>query len=155
MPQISAELVLSVLISCLLFALGAFCLVWQGMKRRRADLGELAPDDRVYFERQFRRRRQGSLLLMLAGVLIFIAQGLVDYERSPRLFGWLWVGVLLTLLWTVVLSWVDLAAIMRYARRNWQNLSDDRRKALRRAIAEHHARGNGSAGQPPNRDTES
>ena len=155
MPQISAELILSILISCLLAALGSLCLAWEIRKRRRADSQGLGPGDREHFERQYFRRRQCSLLLILAGVLIFIAQGVVDYKQSPRLFGWLWMGVLLVVLWTVVLSWADLAAIIRYARRHWQHLSDNRREALRRAITEHHARGNGSARQPPNRDAES
>ena len=84
--SLSIELAWSALISLLLLVLGVFCLVREEVRRRRlAGSGEVTSADREHFERQYIRRRNGSVVLIGAGIVIFVAQNFVDYEHSPRL----------------------------------------------------------------------
>ena len=155
MSPLSIELAWSELISLVLIVLGAYSLIREGVRRhRQADSSELTPTDCEHFERQYIRRRNGSVVMILAGIIIFVAQNVVDHERSPRIYAWLWIGVLLAVLWMVTLSLADLLAIRRYGRRHLQNLTQDRREMLRQQIARIHSRGNGSVPRPPDSDAE-
>ena len=146
---------MSELISFVLIVLGSYCLVRERVRRhRQANSSDVTPPDREHFERQYVRRRNGSVLLILAGIVIGVAQNLVDLERTPRLYAWLWVAVLLAVLGMVTLSLADLLAIRRYARRHWQRLTQDRREMIKRQMAQIQSRGNGSVPRPPHSDAE-
>ncbi len=146
MFELVIRLAWSGLISVTLIGLGAYYLVREGRAwRRNGGYEGVPPADRTYFRRQFYRRFQGSILLVLAGIAIFIGLNVLEIKRSPRLYGCFWIAVLLGLLWMIYLSGADLIAIRRYARREEQRLDNERRELIAQDIAELRARNNGDA----------
>ena len=155
MPSPLIELIGSVLISLTLVALGVYYFMREYLERRRnGSYAEWPAEDRRHYSGQFYRRAVGSSLLVAAGVAIFIGQGVLDWNESPRLYAWLWTGVLLGLLGIVSLAGADILAIQRYARRQRRKLSADRREMIERQLEQYRAERGSQSRLPPDFDVE-
>ena len=122
--------------------------------RRLRETPEL-PTAELHRERnQSRRRLISSGLMLLIAVLLVIAQlwlespaqrlaDLRDHSDVPltdnqkdfvRLYGAVWIAILLLLLAVILLAAFDLWAIRRYGRQQHRKLSDDRRAMVARQL---------------------
>ena len=150
MPQERIELVASGIISLTLVALGAIYLIREDRERRRqAGYRNLPPADRKHFRHQYVRRAVGSTLLIMAGVAIFIGQGVMDWQALPRAYAWLWIGVICGLFGIVALAGADLIAIYRYSRRHQQRIEQDKLAMIQRQLAQYRAERREPSDPPP------
>jgi hypothetical protein len=155
MPSPLVELVISALISLTLVGLGVFYLVREIVERRRNEAYvRLPPDDRRHFRGQFYRRTVGSSLLIVAGIAIFVGQGVLDWQETPVIYACLWIGVALGLLGVISLAGADLLSIRRYARRQQKRLEADRREMIERQLEVYRAEREAQRGVPPDFDVE-
>jgi hypothetical protein len=77
---------------------------------RRLQAEELAPRERDFRRRQYRRRMQTSTMLGLLGVAIFVGQWLMTWESSRMFLVIYWSGVLVLVLWMALLAMADITA---------------------------------------------
>ena len=150
MPASRAEIFWTALLSLILIGIGVVYLVRQWQRRRPpGDSGNLSPADRDYFERQARRRRHGSILLILVGAALPGGLKLLDPLRTPRLFGGFWMAILVGILGMFTLALLDVFAIRRYARRHRQRIEEDKRIMIGRQIEAFRTQGNGKPRENP------
>jgi hypothetical protein len=155
MPAPLIELVVSAVISLTLVGLGVYYLLREFGERRRNDAYvRFPPEDRRHFRGQFYRRFAGSTLLVAAGIAIFIGQGVLDWEESPRLYLWIWLGILAGVFGIISLAGADLISIRRYARRQHKRLEADRREMIERQLEVYRAEKESQRGVPPDFDVE-
>ena len=155
MPPPLVELAVSAVIALTLVGLGVYYFIREVVERRRSEAYvRLPPEDRRHFQGQFYRRAVGSTLLVAAGIAIFIGQGVLDWNETPRLYAWLWTGVLLGLFGIISLAGADLLAIRRYARRQQKRLEADRREMIERQLEVYRAEREAQRGVPPDFDVE-
>lgn len=114
----------------------AFVLTWRQRveSRRPRNLSDEA--DARYFARQDRRRYRGAVLLALLGLGIGVG-GNIDIRagQSERIaFVVVWIVVLLLVLQTLLLAFLDLWSTRRYADRHRRKLVEERRQTLEREI---------------------
>lgn len=149
------ELAWSAAIFLTLVGLGSYHLIREVIERRRNEAYvRLTSEDRRHFQGQFYRRVVGSTLLISAGIAIFVGQGLLDWKETPRLYAWLWTGVLLGLFGIVWLAGADLLSIRRYARRQQKRLEADRREMIERQLEVYRAERSDTRRLPPDFDVE-
>jgi hypothetical protein len=155
MPSPLVELIVSAIISLTVVALGVYYLTREIVERRRND-GYLRfpPEDRRHFQGQFYRRVAGSTLLFSAGVAIFIGQGVLDWQETPRFYAWLWGGIILGLFGIISLAGADIWSIRRYARRQQKRLETDRREMIERQLELYRAEREAQRRVPPDFDVE-
>ncbi len=155
MPISPVEMIWSGAIALTLVAMGGFYLLREWLEWRRQDgFCRHHPADAGHFRNQFYRRAVGCLLLVAAGLTIFVCQGLLDWRESPRVYMGLWTGVALGLFGVVALAGADIWSIRRYARRHRQKLDADRREMLARQIEQYQLERNTFRGVPPDFDVE-
>jgi formate/nitrite transporter FocA (FNT family) len=129
------ELFWSGVIALVLVGLGVYYWLREGGEwRRQIGYENLPPADRRHFRCQFYRRRVGAALLTVIGLVIAVSQGVVDWHATPRVYAWLWIGVMVGLMAVVALAGVDLVAIRRFARRQQQRINEDRQAMLARQL---------------------
>ncbi|WP_169974248.1 hypothetical protein [Tautonia rosea] len=114
----------------------AFVLTWRQRleSRRPRNLADEA--DARYFARQDRRRYRGAVLLAMLGLGIGVG-GNIDIRagQSERIaFVVIWILVLLLVLQTLLLAFLDLWSTRRYADRQRRKLAEERRQTLEREI---------------------
>jgi hypothetical protein len=121
--------------------------------RKLRETPDLPEEETRRERRQCWRRLVSSVLLLLIAALIVVAelwlerpaQVLADRDKSLfpltdderaflRLWGAVWIAVLLLLFVVVVLALVDLWAIRRYSRIQHRKLRDDRRAMIARQL---------------------
>ena len=129
------------------------------LRRLRGDHG--LPDEEVRWRRgQARRRLFGcGLMLALAALLTWAllslegtAQHIADVGRPAdtpenrqflRLYGAVWVGILLLVMAVVLLAAVDIWSTRRFSMRQQRKILDDRRAMLEREVARYREERNG------------
>jgi hypothetical protein len=154
-PSSIAELAWSAVISLVITGLGTYYLIREIAGRRRNVAHTNLPEaDRSHFHWQFVRRVIGSSLLIIAGVGIFIGQGLLDWTQTPLLYFSLWLGVMLGLFGLVCLAGADIIGIRRYAERQRRRLEDDRREMINRQLEQYRAEKGEPSRLPPDFDVE-
>jgi cell division protein FtsB len=74
-----------------------------------AHRAEEATDERAkfHYRRQFRRRIQVSVLLILVGVMIPLGDWLMVQRPDPKWTAFFWIAVLLMALWIMLLAALD------------------------------------------------
>lgn len=150
MPPDWIELVVSGLISLTLVGLGGYYLLREHVERRRQNgYRNLPPVDARHFRFQYIRRAVGSSLLILSGVAIFIGQTVMDWRAEPKIYAWLWIGVMLGLLGIISLAGADLWSIYRYSRRHQRRIAEDRQAMIRRQLEEYRAERRDGPSTPP------
>lgn len=100
--------------------LGA-ALIVSHLGSRRRNLADTTLDDRerVYFQRQFRRRMLASSLLTLIGILIPLGDELiVPWERFQRAWASYWILVLLLVLCVLLMAALDWLATGAHVRKS-------------------------------------
>ena len=116
--MIQKYLSLAVGLSVLALGLG---LVISHIRSRRRHLADSTLEDRerLYFQRQFRRRMQASSLLALVGILIPLGDDLfIPWERFQKGWAIYWLLVLLLVLWVLLLAALDWLATGAHVRMN-------------------------------------
>lgn len=76
----------------------------------------LAEGERSFYRRQFRRRVQVAILLMVIGVMIAVGDKWIPWQRAPGLFTFYWMLIVVLALWIVMLAIGDQIAGMARAR---------------------------------------
>ncbi|MBI3865797.1 MAG: hypothetical protein HY290_28320 [Planctomycetia bacterium] len=107
-------------------------LIWWHLSTRATQCGDaaLSDSDRLYFARQFRRRVQISLLVILLGVMIPVGDSLMQRDH-PRFWTWYWIAVLMIALWIMALAaldWLSFRTYRRAARASLASLERKRRE---------------------------
>ncbi len=104
MNDIKASLVFGI---CLIL-LGIWLIRWHraAWNAHRAD--ETADERaKLHYRRQFRRRIQVSVLLVLVGVMIPLGDWLMVQRRDPKWIAIFWIAVLFIALWIMLLAALD------------------------------------------------
>lgn len=103
LPYLSAMLVLL-----------AIAMLWNHQRRWRLTAGRpMDAAERDYRVSQFRRRTQTATLLALIGICMFVGYW-VEPRAHPRVFGAIWLGVMLITLWMIGLAMFDAIETGRY-----------------------------------------
>jgi hypothetical protein len=163
------QIVFTSLLIVILLGLAGFS-VWRQWQTRQSLHGEinLSLEDRLFVQRQFRRRLAcAGLMVLLAGLLALsfvlegpanqlVAQGEAararggelqelnpEQERFLHLWSGFWIVALLVLLGIIVLAGLDLRAIRRYGQRHLRQIQADRRTMIEHEIARVRSQRNG------------
>jgi hypothetical protein len=163
------QIVFTSLLIVILLGLAGFS-IWRQWQTRQGLHGEinLSLEDRLFVQRQVRRRLAcAALMVLLAGLLSlsFVLEGpanqLVDQgekarargdeppelapeqERFLHLWSGFWIVALLVLLGIIVLAGLDLRAIRRYGQRHLRQIQADRRAMIEHEIARVRSQRNG------------
>lgn len=98
-------------------------------RKRHQDDPTLEERERVFYQRQFRRRMQASGLLALIGFLIPIGDDLfIPWQRHQGAWALYWMIVLLLVLWVLVLASLDWIATGAHVRTSKNALARLERK---------------------------
>ena len=103
---------LSLVVGLALFGLGSW-LVASHIQTRRRHLADptLEERERIFFQRQFRRRMQASGLLASIGIMIPIGDDLfIPWQHFPRGWAAYLMVLLLLVLWVMILAAMDWLA---------------------------------------------
>ncbi len=124
-------------LAVLLVALGLIwwhVSAWQAWQRLA-----VAPRERDYRRRQFRRRMQTSTMLGILAVGIFLGRWLLEFSIPPLWQGIYWSGLVFLLLWMGLLAGVDAIATRLHFGRMRQDclLEQTRLQAELRRLQEH------------------
>jgi hypothetical protein len=165
-----SQLVFGVMLVLVLLLLAGYYGWRQVQTLRSLPESEEFPDERQYVRRQAWRRLVGCVLMVLlaclfSGWFLFgiddVANQLVqqghdavesgqkpeldaDQKQAFRLVGWYSVGTLLVFLALVATAGLDVLAISRYRRRQFQKIRDDRRAMIERQAARLRTQRNGA-----------
>jgi hypothetical protein len=90
-------------------------MLWSQIKagRRRAD-EPADPVERVFFNRQHRRRLQQAAMIILIAVLINVGD-LIPWQNAPGTFGLYWGTVLCLVFWVILLAVGDMLSTKLYS----------------------------------------
>jgi len=144
MPPAASATTASLVLTAVLLVLAAYFALrqWRDHRHRDPDLSEADAD---YFARQDVRRWLGSVVMVLLAAGIGFGTR-INPRANPaarRLFGWVWMGVIVLLLIWLILALLDWRAITAYARRHRQALAHERFAAFEEERRKQAARGNG------------
>lgn len=152
-----SEIVFGVLLVIALLALSVYFARRQFAVLRRLRASDFPVDDEHLYERRKARRRLVSCALTLL-LAVLIASLLLCWESTAgrvireragvdpsvpptaeqrllvRVWGGLWLGVLVVMLVVLALAAADLWATRRFAQRQYRKIADDRRAMIRRQI---------------------
>jgi uncharacterized membrane protein len=147
MPPAASAAATSLVLSAALLVLAAYFAVRQWRDRRDRD-PDLSDADADYFARQDARRWLGSVVMVLlaAGIAFGTRINPRANREAGRLFGWVWIGVIVLLFIWLTLALLDWRAIAAYARRHREALANERYAALEEERRKRAARGNGRGG---------
>lgn len=120
----------------LVAAFGIAMIAWHvAQSRRHAENRELSAGDRVFYERQYRRRMQTSALTVTLGAMLALCEQIPAFRASP-IFASVYVLVLLVLsLWLILLALSDALASRTHMSRSLRR-NRTARKALEEAAEE-------------------
>lgn len=123
----------------------AFFFAARQWAERRSREEELSPEDELHFARKDARRLLGTAIMTVVAVAIF-AGSLINPRANRawgRTFGWIWVGILASVCFLLILAFRDWQANLAYARRHRQALNEERRQFLRAELRRLASTGNG------------
>lgn len=167
--MVTTKLIYGTLLVLVMLALAGYFTWRQVQTLRRPANPEEPPEDRSYVRRQAWRRLVGSGLMVLLAVLFsgwflfgiddvadqLIEQGKAaaasgekpemnaEQKRDFSLMGYYALGTLLVFLSLLVTAGLDVLAISRYRRQQYQKIRDDRREMIERQAARLRIQRNG------------
>lgn len=122
---------MSWLLATAIVAAALILAVRQNLERQSRD-DDLSEDDDRHYRRQDLRRFLGAGVMALVAVAIAVGSHINPFLSifNRRMFGSVWVAVILLVFVLLALAWLDWLATLSYARRHRKAIADERKAII-------------------------